>query len=700
MLGTTVGKYRVTAMLGEGGMGEVYAVYNDELEKRAVIKVLRPHLSRDEEIAKRFVNEARAAARIHHAGIVDVLDIDRLDNGGFYILMEFLDGEVLSARLSRVGALPEATALSLLRQAAEALAAAHDKGIVHRDLKPDNIFLVPDSLVPDGERLKLLDFGIAKLLEGQGSLMTKSGAIMGTPAYMSPEQCRSADKADHRSDLYSLGVILFEMLCGQLPFVKQSAFEYMLAHVSDPAPSIKEHQPAVSDMTADVTARLLAKEPEDRFATVRDLIVALDEAARSAPARASGAEPELPADDDALDTKPLLAVGAHGDRLLQTPDAALASGGRSPADPDGPTTLFKPVGRRTGAPVPGALLSDAEPALASRSEGLPAAALVDTVPEMGTASPAKLARHRELVVASVAAVVVGVSISVIWAVASRNGESGPGEGVEAAGASTTAASVQPDAALDKSAADVEMPPIPMAEIPGGAFNMGSEKEQNDRDGDELLHRVKLSAFQIAEREITQKQWKMVMGTNPSDCDRGCGDDLPVQNVSWLAAVRFLNALSEREKLKPCYAISGEEARWDRSCNGYRLPTEAEWEYACRAGTKTPYSFGDNVLQLGEYAWYGGYSDYEVQPVASKESNAWGLYDMHGNVWEWVWDRYGPYPTEGARVDPGGPSTGESRLLRGGSITSSAADLRCAKRVRDAPDVRDGDNGLRVARSVL
>jgi serine/threonine protein kinase len=275
--GAMVGKYRVVGKVGKGGMGEVYAVHNDELNRPAAIKLMRSDLSQSDQSTRRFINEARAAASIRHPGIVDIIDVDRLDNGCLYILMELLEGESLSAYLKRAGALPEVTAIALLRQAADALAAAHQKGIVHRDLKPENMFLVPDTLVPGGNRLKLLDFGIAKLIED--STLTQSGAVMGTPPYMSPEQCHNAKSADQRSDLYSLGIMLFEMLCGRLPFIRESRLEYLIAHVNEEPPLVKKYNPSVSDSIAAITTRLLAKNPDDRYSSARGLIAALDQAA-------------------------------------------------------------------------------------------------------------------------------------------------------------------------------------------------------------------------------------------------------------------------------------------------------------------------------------------------------------------------------------------------------------------------------------
>jgi len=237
----TVGNYRVKALLGEGGMGTVYLVEHSLLGWQAAIKVLRPSLADDKVLVTRFINEARAVKAVRHDNIIDIIDVGSLGDGLPYLLMELLEGDSLGARLHSRGRLSVEQAVDITRQTAGALGAVHDQGIVHRDLKPDNLFLVPDPQDPAREKVKVLDFGIAKLRENGATgsnPRTRSGVLLGTPAYMSPEQCRGiAGAVDHRTDIYALAVILYEMLAGRAPFVSPGAGDVLIMHVSQETPA-------------------------------------------------------------------------------------------------------------------------------------------------------------------------------------------------------------------------------------------------------------------------------------------------------------------------------------------------------------------------------------------------------------------------------------------------------------------------------
>jgi serine/threonine protein kinase len=277
--GSVLGSYRITGQLNRGGMGAVFRAQHELLGKPAAIKVLRPELCANSEIIDRFFKEAFAASAIRHPGIVEVFDFGYHADGRAYLVMELLEGETLSARLARTG-LDEIRAAVIARGIASALGAAHAKGFIHRDLKPDNVFLVPDPDMPSGERPKVLDFGIAKLSEEDQRRVskTRTGALLGTPSYMAPEQARAAGEIDSRADLYSLGCMLYEMLTGAPPFVAEGAGEVIALHLfAEPElPSAK--RPGVSEEMDRITMRLLAKEPEGRYANAFEVVEALSAA--------------------------------------------------------------------------------------------------------------------------------------------------------------------------------------------------------------------------------------------------------------------------------------------------------------------------------------------------------------------------------------------------------------------------------------
>ena len=333
MEGRLIGQYRVTGVLGNGGMGVVYAARHTLLDRPAAVKVLLPKLSDDQAIVTRFFNEARAATAIRHPGIVEVYDFGWTPEGAAFIVMEHLQGETLRARRKR-RPMPWGFALAITRQIAGALSAAHATGIVHRDLKPDNIFLVPDPEVPGGERIKLLDFGIAKLA---GTLtdqsMTRTGAVMGTPAYMAPEQCRGV-VVDWRADLYSLGCILFELLAGQPPFVGEGGGEVLAAHIHVPPPALGSLTRGLPSGVEDLVQRLLAKAPHDRVQTADAVIQYIDAAGSSRGgqrALPSSPLPPLrpPASPAASAPFPADGIG-HANTTLSS---AISASPRSPATP-------------------------------------------------------------------------------------------------------------------------------------------------------------------------------------------------------------------------------------------------------------------------------------------------------------------------------------------------------------------------------
>ena len=271
LAGAKVGEYEIAEKLAEGGMGIVYAAVHPVIGKRAAIKVMSATLCADDEAASRFVQEARAVNHIGHPNIVDIFSIGELVDGRSYFVMEWLPGESLGKRLER-GALSIADAVAIIDQIADAVSAAHAAGIVHRDLKPDNVMLVDRG---DRSTVKLLDFGIAKLADpdGRGYVAhTKTGLVMGTPGYMSPEQARGKH-VDHRTDIYSLGCIAYELLTGKLPFNADNSMDVVIQHVQDPIPRVAASREVPASLD-ELVAAMMAKSADQRptLAAIRESV--------------------------------------------------------------------------------------------------------------------------------------------------------------------------------------------------------------------------------------------------------------------------------------------------------------------------------------------------------------------------------------------------------------------------------------------
>jgi formylglycine-generating enzyme required for sulfatase activity len=236
--------------------------------------------------------------------------------------------------------------------------------------------------------------------------------------------------------------------------------------------------------------------------------------------------------------------------------------------------------------------------------------------------------------------------------------------------------------------------LTMIELPGGQFLMGSpDTDELAGDDEKPQHMVTVSGFRMAVTPVTAGLYNEVM---QREAVPQAQEHLPVVDVTWYDAIAFCNRLSVREGYRPCYRRRFRRWVCDWRADGYRLPTEAEWEYACRAGTATRYAFGDDPERLGNYAWYAENAAGQVQVVGQKRPNRWGLYDMHGNVWEWCWDWYGAYGSEVA-AHPVGPSSGSWRVVRGGSFDNSPENLRSALRVNVHPENRDEVLGFRCVR---
>ncbi len=654
-----IGPYRIIRKLGQGGMGAVFEGINDAIERRVAIKVLHPEIAQNPEFTRRFFNEARVVNRVSHPGLVQVSDYGQMPDGTAYIVMEFLEGESLGSRLKRSSApvgLEET--LSLSRQIADALAATHAKGIIHRDLKPDNVMLVADPESPGGKRAKILDFGIAKLtVDKTNRPKTRTGAVMGTPAYMSPEQCQDAKGIDGKTDVYALGIMLYQMTAGGLPFKAATFSAMILQHIQvEPLPLISKN-PALPREVCELVHAMLAKNPQVR-PTMAQCASMLENLGLAFAPRPSA---------DRKAANPGAAATQSSDWLLQStlPQAHGQMAGSS---------SLKLSERRTlpwlvSICVSGACAAGMFVVTAARSHD-----------RAGAASPLRPDSAR------------------------------PGED-----ARKLQPAVKPQDLAAKRLAEVPLPeltinramlkqppsaseplePPRMVRILPGTFMMGSPPTEEGREEDEIQHEVRITRpFLLSATEITQNQYEQILGVNPS---RHGGDpELPAENMSWTDAAFFCNRLSRATGLEECYRISGQKVTWPKGlrCHGYRLPTEAEWEYAARAGQTGSYPGAQTLNELG---WHKDNAAGASHRVGVKMPNPWGLYDMSGNVWEWVWDWLGEYPA-GPESDPLGPETGTQKLDRGGSWDTVRANLRSANRGWSKPSSHISSRGFRVARS--
>jgi serine/threonine-protein kinase len=403
-VGSQIGAYRLIRRIGEGGMGTVWLAEHTMLGRRAAVKVLHASFSNQQETVARFFNEARAATAIDDPGIVQIFDFGHHVDGSAYIVMELLDGEPLDQRAAR-GPMALGDVVRIMRQVASALGAAHARGIIHRDLKPENIFVVRDPEVPGGERAKLLDFGIAKLAAGTSNVKTSTQAVMGTPTYMSPEQCRGAGQVDQRSDVYSIGCVLFRLLVGRPPFDAEGVGEILVMHMRDPAPAPSAFVPSIPRSVDQLIARCLAKDPAQRYANGSELASAIG--ALVTQSGAAGPVAEMPTALSGMAVTPTqapsrskgLVVGLAGVVVVGGVAAVVVLGGSNKPDPPvaapmsqvsvpaaAPVTPLSPA-----PPKPDPAPDQTKQAIAELVGGFPAWALAH--PSSACPSAAQVAGH-------------------------------------------------------------------------------------------------------------------------------------------------------------------------------------------------------------------------------------------------------------------------------------------------------------------
>jgi serine/threonine-protein kinase len=313
-------------------MGSVFEAIHDDLEKRCAIKVLNDEYGSNQKVVRRFLNEARAVARIRHENIIDVYDFGRSPDKRYYFVMELLEGNSLAEELKQVGALPIPRACLIAGQVARALAASHAAGIVHRDLKPQNLMLIRRAQTEDF--VKVLDFGVAKVLSKGELDQTESGLVIGTTRYMAPEQCRGGKEVDHRCDVYALGLIFYNMVAGKLPFDADNPGDLMVQHLTKAPPPLKDHVKDLPDALESLVMKALEKNPANRFQDMDelgDVLVAFGGPPRGAAPVVREPLPPLEFDFDADDTP-----------AIPTP----ASSGRYPAPVTQGTAVERPSPQR------------------------------------------------------------------------------------------------------------------------------------------------------------------------------------------------------------------------------------------------------------------------------------------------------------------------------------------------------------------
>lgn len=340
-IGSTIGVYRLTQLIGQGGMGLVYVAEHTLIGKRAALKVVRPELVAQEGVATRFINEARAVNTIGDEHIVDIFDAGQTPEGVVYCVMELLTGESLQDFHRRRGKLDLDTVFDITLQIARALQACHQKHIVHRDLKPANVFIVRRGGAPF---VKILDFGVAKLI-GQSSGATHSNAIIGTPYYMPPEQCRGSKDLDHRIDVYALGVMLYELCTGSLPFEGNSVADVIIKQATEPPIDPRVREPALPEWLSRVILKAMEKERDARFTDMAAFAAAIEEhlPAKNAPGRHSAP----PGDVRASGTSVAPAKATAGPAATLEPAVAPAS---SPTK-EPPRDVAAPPVRKVNRPI-------------------------------------------------------------------------------------------------------------------------------------------------------------------------------------------------------------------------------------------------------------------------------------------------------------------------------------------------------------
>jgi len=627
LLKEKIREYTIEGLIGRGGMGSVYLATHVHLQTRAALKVLLERFSDNVLIKERFVNEARILHQLRHSNIVEQREFFE-ENGRLVLVMEYVDGRPLDKMIGQdSGPIPWEKTLPLFIQILDGIGYAHSKGIVHRDIKPASILISKEGQV------KVTDLGIAKIAGDQG--MTRTGAQMGTLRYESPEQIRGAKDVDHRSDIYSLGMTLYEMLAGRLPFETDgvsSEFEVMKLIVNrtvnfDP----KEYYPHIPEWLVEIIHKATEIDPGSRFQSCEEFkqqiiehedlpsiqnsywsgrVEAVKTQPISVPISASSASNDQVASDsfcpecEAPVVKGMEFCGKCGTYLMQEcPVCSLK------------VRWFNEFCPRCGAQIAEKLLELDEEKERQKYEHY--------MLEQERAD--QILRMEEQ---------------------KRNSQF--------------------------------LSSMNFIKIPSGQFMMGSNSREMRNC---LLHSVDITVFELLSTPVTQLMWAYLMRKNPSFFE---DDSKPVERVSWKDCHSYLQKLNDLD-----------------TDHTYRLPSEAEWEYACRAGTATIFHWGssDSEDLKDRSCWHSENSANSTHRVGKKEPNQFGLFDMCGNVWEWCedvyHDNYEVCPTDGSPF----LGSGMNRVRRGGSWSNSALNCTSLNRMSNSSGFRYQNIGFRIVRTV-
>jgi formylglycine-generating enzyme required for sulfatase activity len=639
-------RYQLVREIGQGGMGQVILAIDrgatlKDHEYVAIKRMLGPTLSNSASV-DRFLAEVKLARTLRHPNVVKMYHSDNTVLGP-YIVMEYIDGEDLGKYIDRHGPLSEERALIWFGKLADALDEGHNKRLIHRDLKPKNI------LISSAGEPFLVDFGIAHRLSEMDRTGTGFGA--GTIEYMSPEQLENRTP-DVKQDVYSFGATIYHAVEGRPPFQADTVPRMILKVMSETAPSSLK----VSSELAKRIASCLEKDPQKRPRSCKAILERLSQRETAAsvpkpppPPPSPSLPPVSPPDSQ---TREIVSSNARTQTIIASRAKAiwlavlllLVSGFLL-----GITMLvMKNPRARVALQPPFAETGDTEPGDNSGTRPSDSTGTTD-LPKQGQSSAGK--------------------------------EPLP-EADPPAPSQTPPASVESFSKTSLPEEFTNSIGMKFQLIKPGTFMMGSPASELGRDENETQHQVTLTQpYYLGVYEVTQEQYERIMGINPSEFK---SSSHPVDSVSWEDAVAFISKLNDLE-------------RGQLPGRVYRLPTEAEWEYACRAGTTTAYSFGDSASDLESYAWYSKNlrSLTQTHPVGGRKPNPWGLYDMHGNVEEWCWDWFGDYPNR-SLIDAMGPESGSNRVGRGGGWSNVAANCRSAHRSSYDPSYRNYYNGFRVA----